>query len=97
MKPASASILVDVKTLTTVLPVTIPRVLSQVRNAIMIMATSIVELTFKNPASNIMFLSDIHGNNTPLNLAKATATAAIEPHWITRKVVHPKRNPMRGW
>jgi hypothetical protein len=32
---------------------------------------------------------EIEGKNTPMNLPNATPTAAIVPHWITRKYVQP--------
>jgi perosamine synthetase len=47
---------------------------------IMAIAITIVLLIFKGPSCNKIFFSEIHGNRTPLNLANATATAAIDPH-----------------
>ena len=32
----------------------------------------------------------------PVYLAKATATAAMVPVWITANIVQPKRNPASG-
>ena len=49
------------------------------------MATTIVLFTFNGPILKIKLLSEIHGKSTQMNLAKATATAAIDPHCITRK------------
>jgi hypothetical protein len=62
----------------------------------MIIATIIVLLTFRGPIRNRTLFSEIHGNITPVNLANATPTAAIDPHCITRKVVQPNKKPRRG-
>ncbi len=51
----------------------------------------------REASEKMIFESDIQGKITPVNLAKATATAAIDPHCITRKVVQPNRKPIRGW
>ncbi len=71
---------VDENIFCTVFPVTIPLVLSHVRKIIIAMATTIVVFIFSGPRLKRTLDSEIHGNNTPVNFAKATATAAIEPH-----------------
>ncbi len=40
--------------------------------------------------------AEIAGMKTPMNLAKATATAAIVPVWTTRNIDQPKRKPTLG-
>jgi len=77
-------------------PPSMPRVLIQVKSRISRMETSCVVLKWSGPAENRMFLSAIHGSMTPRNFEKAMATAAIVPHWMTRKSVQPYKNPNKG-
>ena len=45
------------------------------------------------PMCQTQLVVEIDGKKTPRNFAKATATAAMVPVWITRNRVQPKRNP----
>jgi hypothetical protein len=74
MRPSSAPVLATVKMFWTRAPVRSPRVFSQVRKMMRAMATAFCGRS---------------GRKTPRNLAKATATAAMVPVWITVKKVQP--------
>lgn len=72
-------------------PISSPRRLAAVRSAITTIAPIRSPDRPTPPAPNHT-RDPINGHITPRNRAKATATAAIVPVWITSKSVHPNRN-----
>jgi hypothetical protein len=103
---ARAATLVIVNRFCVHLAALMPRVLSQVRTAITRIATRRCEVieTSRPPPSGppkstigtSRWDGETQGQRTPRNFAKATATAAMVPVWITRNSVHPYRKPTRG-
>ena len=63
----------------------------------LIIATSRCAVRVTNPARQRTVDSPSTGRRTAVNFAKATATAAIVPVWMTRKSVQPYKNPTRGF
>ncbi len=94
MSPARASTLAAVNESCTSFPARIPLAFMNVRIAIEDIATACWPPTLNGPRANMS--ADIAGARTALNLAKAMATAAMVPVWITRKRVHPYRKPSIG-
>ena len=80
----------------TTAPVRTPRVFTQVSSTSMAIATICCVLTPRPLAFSSPCWVEIQGKKTPANLAKATATAAMVPVWITRNSVQPYRNPLSG-
>ena len=86
-RPSSAPILANVKTFCTMAPVRMPRVLLQVRKHDdddgQQLLRGDADARRCPPGSSA---SQIQGKKTPVYLAKATATAAMVPVWITRNM-----------
>ena len=89
MSPDRATVLVTVKTPWIVLPVRTPRMLRYVRTMMLAMARTWAAVIFRPRTWVRTCFSLNQGMISPVNLAKATPTAAIVPVWMTRKVVHP--------
>jgi len=92
--PATAAILAAVKASWTRAPKRTPRMFTHVSRAMDTMARRFSELSPIVygpivPARRIQFEEATHGKNTPVNLAKAMATAAIVAEPVTRKVPQP--------
>ena len=96
MRVASAATLAEVNRFWTIFPSRSPRLFDHVSRAITAMATTRCVDSETVPAWRSAFSADTQGTSTPRNLAKATATAAIVPVWITRKRVQPYRKPTSG-
>ncbi len=100
--PISARVFAEVKIFWMYLPQFRPRVFAAVRNAISRMAKNCCQERLTAYFSEIPIGATIQargetaGTSTPRNRAKATATAAIVPVWITRKSVQPYRKPQSG-
>ena len=88
---ASAMSLVLPSTFWMSLPVRTPWALRAVMPTIRMMASSCTLLNSKLPALNSKFFTLKNGTSTPVNLAKATATAAMTPVWMTKNSVQPYR------
>ena len=89
MSPDRATVLVTVKKPWIVFPVRRPRMLREVRTTMLAMARSWAAEIFSPRTVQRMCFSLNQGMMRPVNLAKATPTAAIVPVWMTRKVVQP--------
>ena len=89
IKPASESILVLVNIFWMILPLLMPRLLRKLRKKMEDTARMPVVLRENPPIVKRIFFSSKKGKSTPINRAKATATAAITPVCITVKTVHP--------
>ena len=98
----SAAVLANVKVFCTSLPSSSPRVLLHVSSRIIgdrdellgrkADRVSAAEVHWRDQ----VIAAAIPGTSTPVNLANATATAAIVPVWMTRKIAQPNRNPNAG-
>src|SRR5262249_502450 len=93
---ASAVILAKEKRFWTIFPSRTPRLFDHVSRAMTAIATSRCVDRETGPTCARVYSADTQGTTTPRNLAKATATAAIVPLWMTRKRVQPYRNPNTG-
>ena len=89
MSPASATVLVTVKTPWIIFPVRSPRMLRAVRTMMQAMARSWAAVIFSPRTVSRTCFSLNQGMRRPVNLAKATQIAAMVPVWMTRKVVQP--------
>jgi hypothetical protein len=89
MRPSTATVLVSVKTFWITRPPWRPRRLTAVSRTMLAMATTRPAVTWKSPASNSTTFSPSAGTSTAVNLAKAMATAAMVPVWITVNRVQP--------
>ena len=87
--PNSAAVLANVKTFCTIAPVRMPRIFTAVSSPTIAIPTSCCVVSPAFPLPIKWFCAEIHGTKTPANLAKATATAAMVPVWITRNSVQP--------
>ena len=85
-----------VKTFWMTLPSRMPRRFTAVSKAMTAMASAWAADTFIGPQCRSLCDSENQGRSTEVYLAKATATAAMVPVWITRNSVQPYRNPMSG-
>ena len=96
ISPINAAVLAMVKTFCITLPPWIPRRFTAVSRTMLAMAISCAALILRPAAVNRVTCSPREGKRTEVNLAKATATAAIVPVWITMNRVQPYRNPISG-
>jgi hypothetical protein len=92
INPNRAKVFAIVNTFCTIAPVRTPSVFTHVKNT----TTPIPVNCSVCKNGRILFPGEIHGTNTPANFANATPTAAIVPVCITRKKVHPNKNPYSG-
>src|SRR5262245_46363379 len=92
--PASETILAEVNTFCTHLPLSTLMQLTQVSSAITAMATtcaveSPMVVSPTRPTTNSQFPDVMEGTMAPRYLANAMPTAAIDPDWITMNSVQP--------